>query len=221
MTRILSMAGAAASVLAATMTIAQAQEFSANLGVTNNYVWRGITQSDDDFAVQGGADVAFDNGLSAGIWASNVDWGVGDIEVDIYGNYAIPLADMVTGNIGVIGYLYPDQPSGAEANFVEFNAGVDFALDPITLSGDIYFSPDVAGDTTWYFSGGASVPVGEMFGLYGSVGYYEWETGTDTFDYAIGASVSIQMFTLSAGYHGTDLAGDDGNFVALLKVTFP
>jgi len=212
---------AAAGVLAAAVTTAQAQEFSANLGVTNNYVWRGITQSDDGFAVQGGADVAFDNGLSAGIWASSIDWGVGDIEVDLYGNYAFPLSDVITGNVGVIGYLYPDQPSGADANFVEFNAGLDFALDPITLSGNIYFSPDVAGDTTWYFTGGASVPVGEMFSLFGNIGFYEWETGTDTFDYQIGAAASIQMFTFSVAYTGTDLPGDDGNFVALMTVTFP
>ena len=98
---------AAAGFLAAAMGTAQAQSYSANLGVTNNYVWRGITQSDDEFAVQGGADVAFENGLSAGVWASNVDWGVGDVEVDLYGNYAFPLTDMVTGNVGVIGYFYP------------------------------------------------------------------------------------------------------------------
>ena len=98
---------------------------------------------------------------------------------------------------------------------------MDLALDPVTLTGDIYFSPDVAGDTTWYFNGGASLPVGEMFSLFGNVGYYEWETGTDTVDYTVGAAASIEMFTLSVAYTGTDLSGDDGNFVALLKVTLP
>ncbi len=135
---------AAAAMMVAAVSSAQAQNasFSANLGITNNYMWRGVTQTDDDFAVQGGADVEFENGLSFGAWASNVDWGAGDVEVDLYGSYAFPLTDMVTGSVGAIGYLYPDKPSCVDANFFEINGGVEFDLSPATIGGSIAFIVD-------------------------------------------------------------------------------
>ena len=36
---------------------------SANLTATSNYIWRGVTQTDDQAAVQGGLDYEFDIGL--------------------------------------------------------------------------------------------------------------------------------------------------------------
>ena len=49
--------------------------FSWNLGVTSDYVFRGITQTDFDPALQGGLDYAFgDSGWYVGAWASNVDF---------------------------------------------------------------------------------------------------------------------------------------------------
>jgi len=228
MNKLLPTLCAAAGIIAGTLTSAQAQEiantgasFSANIGITNNYVWRGITQTDDDFAVQGGVDVEFDNGLSFGAWASNVDWGAGDIELDLYGSFAIPLTDMMSANFGGIVYLYPDQPSGFDANFFEFNGGLDFDLGPAALSTSVAFSPDVGGDTTWYFNAGLGVPIGEYFELFGSVGYYEWETIPDFIDYAMGVSATYENFTLSTYYAGTDISGDDGSFVIMLTAAVP
>jgi uncharacterized protein (TIGR02001 family) len=222
MNKLLPTLCAAVGIFAAALTSAQAQDFSANIGVTNNYVWRGLTQTNDDFAVQGGADVAFDNGLSFGAWASNVDFGDStDAEIDLYGGFSFPLTEMVSGNVGGIVYLYPGQPTGADYTFFEFNGGLDFDLDPITLSGSVAYSPDVGGDTTWYFNGGVGIPLGEYFELFGSVGYYEWETATDYVDYAVGASVTWENFTLSSYYAGTDLSGDDGAFVVMLTAAIP
>jgi uncharacterized protein (TIGR02001 family) len=213
---------AAAGIFAATLTSAQAQDFSANISVTNNYVWRGITQTNGDFAVQGGADVEFGSGFSVGAWASNVDFGdATEAEIDLYGNFAIPLTDMVTANLGGILYLFPGQPSGADYTFFEFNGGLDFDLGMATLSTSVAYSPDVGGDTTWYFNGGLGVPVGEYFELFGSVGYYEWETAVDYLDYAVGVSATWQNFTVSTYYAGTDFAGDDGSFVVMLTAAIP
>ena len=47
---------------------------SANIGVVSNYVWRGITQTDDKAAVQGGVDYSHSSGFYAGTWVSNVDF---------------------------------------------------------------------------------------------------------------------------------------------------
>ena len=45
-----------------------------NIGVTSEYMWRGMKQS-NGAAVSGGLDWSNESGWSAGIWTSNVNWG--------------------------------------------------------------------------------------------------------------------------------------------------
>ena len=71
----------AAGLLAAPM-LANA-EISANVALTSDYVWRGVSQTLEDPAIQGGFDYAHDSGFAAGVWASNVDfYETGDIDDD-------------------------------------------------------------------------------------------------------------------------------------------
>lgn len=48
--------------------------FSANIGAVSNYIWRGVTQTQDGPAIQGGLDYAHSSGFYLGTWASNVDF---------------------------------------------------------------------------------------------------------------------------------------------------
>ena len=63
-----------ASALLASASVAQA-ELSANVAAVSNYFWRGVSQTDDKAAVQGGIDYSHESGLYAGTWASNIDFG--------------------------------------------------------------------------------------------------------------------------------------------------
>ncbi len=47
---------------------------SANIGAVSNYMWRGVTQTQDGAAVQGGLDFKHQSGFYAGTWVSNVDF---------------------------------------------------------------------------------------------------------------------------------------------------
>ena len=52
-----------------------AMPISANVTFTTDYVFRGISQTDEKFAVQGGFDWSSEpTGIYAGAWASNVDF---------------------------------------------------------------------------------------------------------------------------------------------------
>ena len=53
-------------------------DFSANVGFVTEYSFRGIAQSDEHPAIQGGFDYSHDSGFYAGIWGSNVDFNDGD-----------------------------------------------------------------------------------------------------------------------------------------------
>ena len=71
---------------------AMAGELSANIGAVSNYMWRGVTQTDDGAAVQGGIDWGHDSGFYLGTWASNIKWATdlsSGVEVDFYGGYGL------------------------------------------------------------------------------------------------------------------------------------
>lgn len=51
-----------------------AAEVSGNISLTNDYRFRGVSQTAGDFAVQGGIDWSFESGFSVGAWASNLDY---------------------------------------------------------------------------------------------------------------------------------------------------
>ena len=99
--------------------------FSANASVTNNYIWRGLTQTENEAAVQGGMDFAHDSGFYAGTWVSNVNYGPSDVysyEHDMYAGWS--------GDVGPVsldvGYLYYNYDEEANFDFGEVYATVGF-----------------------------------------------------------------------------------------------
>ena len=121
---------ATAVAAACISSIAQAQEAAApvpdnqltfNIGVVNDYRFRGISQTRFDPAVQGGADYTYNPlGLYAGTWLSNIKWikdgvnavnagtGKGDIEWDIYGGKRGDIGGGFTYDVGGLYYYYPN-----------------------------------------------------------------------------------------------------------------
>jgi uncharacterized protein (TIGR02001 family) len=81
---------------------------SANVALTTDYVFRGISQTGNDPALQGGFDASW-GWWYGGVWASNVDFGDGDpadLEIDLYTGIR-PTWKSFTFDLGVIGYEYP------------------------------------------------------------------------------------------------------------------
>jgi hypothetical protein len=66
----LLLAGAGAPAMAEGV----ADYFSANVALTTDYVWRGISQTNEDPAIQGGFDFEHPSGVYLGVWGSNVDF---------------------------------------------------------------------------------------------------------------------------------------------------
>jgi uncharacterized protein (TIGR02001 family) len=114
---------AAAATLSSGTVLAQAKpatpEFTVtgNFGITSDYRFRGLQQTDGDPAFQGGFDVAHSSGLYVGTWGSNVSsWAAGPgtstkLEIDLYGGYKTEVAG-VGVDVGAIAYMYPGSSSG-------------------------------------------------------------------------------------------------------------
>ncbi len=97
-----------AGVMTAASTTAVA-EVTANAGATNNYIWRGLTQTTNQAAVQGGIDYTHESGFYAGTWVSNVQYAADDIysyEHDLYLGFSG--GDEITYDIGWLYYNYDD-----------------------------------------------------------------------------------------------------------------
>jgi uncharacterized protein (TIGR02001 family) len=104
----------------------QAQDLSANFGVSNNYIWRGLTQSINEVAASGGIDYSASNGFYVGTWASNVSYAADDVfsyEHDIYAGFSGEAGD-VSYDIGYLYYNYDDE---AQFDFSEVYGSISFS----------------------------------------------------------------------------------------------
>ncbi len=163
--------GFAALALLAAGTTANAAELSATITGTTDYDFRGVTQTAQDPAIQGSVDFAADNGLYAGVWASNIDWGNGDpnVEIDYYGGWAG--GEDITWDLGVAYYTYLGASS---SNYAEYYAGLGWSY----FETKVWYAPGYAGlsgKNERYFEGNVSYPLPANFGLTAHIGYSEWQ----------------------------------------------
>lgn len=203
--------------------------FSGSAAITNDYVFRGYSQTDSDPAFQAGLTASHESGFFAGVWGSNVDVGSdADIEVDLSVGYSNTV-DNLTYTVGGYYYTYPGADGSADLDYFEFGLDLAYAIDLVTLNGKVYYSPSFYGSQGgdgWYFAGGASVAVTDNISLYGAIGFNEFESKllSDYQDYQVGVSVGLDPFTLDLKYTDTDVKGaaplGDGRFVATLSYAF-
>jgi uncharacterized protein (TIGR02001 family) len=104
-------AAAPAAAAPAAAEPASPHTFSANIGLYGQYVFRGITYTNERPALQGGFDYAHSSGLYLGVWGSNVDKDAlygNTLEIDLYGGWAKQLTDDFGINVGFLQFYYPD-----------------------------------------------------------------------------------------------------------------
>jgi uncharacterized protein (TIGR02001 family) len=85
-------------------------EVTANVGISNNYLWRGLTQSNNEPAISGGIDYTNESGFYLGTWASNVEYASDDTysyEHDVYLGWTGG-DDNFTWDVGWLYYNYDD-----------------------------------------------------------------------------------------------------------------
>jgi len=148
---------------------------SYNLAVTNNYVWRGISQTNDKAALQGGIDYKKGT-FYAGAWASNVDFDYGDngasTELDLYMGLT-PTVGNWSFDFGAIAYTYPS--SGGDA-IGELKAAVSHPMGAGTIGTALYLPTETMDDP--YYEVNASYPLSSNVTLSGAIGNFELNSGT-------------------------------------------
>ena len=209
------------AALAATVMMAEEAtselSVSANMAMTSNYVWRGMTQSADSSAIQGGFDLEY-NGLYAGVWGSNVSFGDVSLEADLYVGYAGEL-DKLTYDVGFVQYAYPNAIEALNFGEAYVGLGYDLGVASVSATYSMGVSTNV-GEPTDNIEVGASVPLPSELGLDITYGMYD-ELG-DYMSLSLGKSVG--KFDLSLAYttftHDTDATADEDNIVATIGTSF-
>ena len=214
--------------------------WSFNIAGTSDYVFRGISQSSGDPALQGGADVGYGI-FYAGVWASKVDFDgapPANAEVDWYGGikptWNSPLGEMNI-DLGVIYYSYPgaNPAPNANPNYWEFKAAYDWSvLHPsLTTGSRVYYSPEYFAETgpVWTLEtfGAWTMPKVAIFtpvldGTLGwqkgdkNDGYFVNVNGTDDeyYYWNVGLALGVENLTFDFRYWDTNINGDAANICA-------
>ncbi|QFU24615.1 TorF family putative porin [Shewanella eurypsychrophilus] len=209
------------SILASTIFISAsaAATVTGNVGATSNYLWRGVTQTQDTVAVQGGVDYGHESGLYLGTWASNVDFGDDtSYELDFYGGYAGSIGEDFGYDISYLYYAYPDSDSSVD--FGELTAAISWKWFSLSYSQVVNASDDVASDPLdntdmSYIDAGVSLPLSETLSISAHYGYSTGDVVTAWFDtsnyadYSISLNKATDFGDISFMLSDTDLQGDD------------
>jgi len=191
---------------------AQAAEIEGNAGVVSNYMWRGMTQTDDKAAVSGGLDLSTESGFYAGTWASNIDFGdAASYELDLYAGFAGETAGGMSYDFGYIAYLYPDA-GAADYDFAELYASLGYGPISVTYSFQVDDSANSYETDTNYLSVDFEFPLSNDFTAALHYGYYDIESAEEQTDY----SLSIAKGDFSLTFIGTeDVTADDDTKLVL------
>lgn len=179
---------------------------AANVALTTDYYFRGISQTNNDGAVQGGFDYAHDSGIYAGVWASNVAFGDTNIEVDTYLGYSGEYNELGY-DLGWIRYNYNNTDSDSDPD--EFYVGLSYKM----VSAGYAYSPDWFGsdEESHYVYLGLDYTLGYEVGLSASVGRSFGDTYEDYeyTDYKIGLNKDLMGINFDLSYVGNDLSDDE------------
>lgn len=137
-------------------------DFSGNVEVVSDYVYRGISQTDENPALQGNIDLNYDD-FKVGVWGSNVDFGEdanANIELDFYTAYTKTF-DKLSWENGLIYYFYPGAESDFHLDYGDIYSNVYYDFDKFEINAGLTYSPDFSGNSgeTYYPN------VGISFGL--------------------------------------------------------
>ena len=229
----LIVAAAVASALAAGISSAAEEPKSdhtltGNVGLFSQYIFRGLTQTDRDPAIQGGFDYSHASGFYLGTWASNISWlrdfgsytNGGSMEWDFYGGYKGTFGKSDFGfDVGLLYYWYPgDAAPGLEkANTLEVYGALSWkflsAKYSYSLDDKTFGVTDSSG--TWYLDLSVDFPVTDKFNIQAHWGKQKFKGNTlgvsnDSFasyeDWKIGVSYTLPKdFKIGAFYSDTDM----------------
>jgi uncharacterized protein (TIGR02001 family) len=202
-----------ALMMVAGISVAQA-EVTGNLGLTSDYRFRGVSQSQNAPAVQGGIDYAHSSGFYVGNWNSSVSSSVytngAGIESDLYAGWKKDIYKGLTLDVGSYNYLYPRATTTANtgSNFDTYEGFVGLGYGPVSAKysrtlGNGYFGTANARGTEYYEANLAYPIAGSKISLLAHAGHTNVANSSnlDYSDYNFGVGYDLQGWAIAAKYY--------------------
>ncbi len=225
------------ALFVATLPMAQAEipvEFSGEVALTTDYVFRGISFSDENFAIQGEFDATHSSGAYIGVWASNIS-GLpegGSVELDVYAGYAGKINNFGY-DVFVTRFIFPgtgeDDTTGKNHHYFDFHEytlALSYSLPVGTEFGVRYdYAPNWYGNSTGFANNyllNVSHPLPNGFSVGASLGRQDFsqdltnhpDVGYNDYTY-YGAQVAYTYkdFTLALDFIDTNARDANGSSV--------
>lgn len=210
-------------------------EVSGSVTVVSDYLFRGVTQTNEKPALQAGVTWEHESGFYVGGWGSSISWLAdsdpdvsSQVELDGFVGYAGEFGDSGFGyDVGANYYWYPGRyPAGYnDPDTLEVYFGLSWNVLSAKYSyatTDLFGIPDSDGSAAldlgadWEFDGGWSVGV-----AYGRqwVSGYGGELDYDYWKVAAGKSFE-NGFGIGLEWHDTDIDGLDDTVLVSLSKSF-
>ena len=203
--------------------------FSFSISGVSDYIFRGISLSDNDPTIQGSITATYGI-FYATVWSSGLDWGTTDpnaqVEVDYYAGIK-PTWGKANFDFGVLYYTYPgtadvfvNAPAASgkkeSTSILELKASVSGEILPkLTGTATYYLSPDVDSYKYSVFEGSLAyaLPKTWIFDptVSGTLGYQD-SYNLHLPDYAYwnaGLTLAVDKISFDFRYWGTDLSKSD------------
>jgi uncharacterized protein (TIGR02001 family) len=181
---------------------ALAEDFSANIGMMSDYIFRGVKQNTEASAF-GGLDYE-NSGFYVGTWAAEVGEG---LEYDLYGGYAGSVGDFTYG-VGYTGYFYTDD---FDDTYQELNLSAGYSILTIDYAYGSYDNFDESSLDYDFLS--ATL---EYEGFYAKYGTWGRDFDGDYVEAGYGTEVSGFDVGIAAVHSSSELVANGSSETALV-----
>jgi uncharacterized protein (TIGR02001 family) len=195
---------------------------TANVSLTSDYVFRGVSQTQNGPAIQGGFDYSHASGFYVGTWASNVDWVSqgyetnNSMEIDLYGGFKGAVNDFGY-DVGVITYYYPgDKIAGANTpdttemylggSWKFLSAKYSYVVSNHFVGWGTATDPTGKTDGSYYVELNGNYDVGSGWGVLGHLGYQGVKDNTPASytDWKVGVTKDVGFGVFTVAYTDTN-----------------
>lgn len=195
---------------------------SATITFTTDYRFRGISQTSRAPGYQGSLDfeheIFKDVSVFAGVWASNINFPGGTVELDVYGGLKGKFTDAFGWQVQAVGYLYPGKPPGSQLDYFEVIPSLSYDFGFLSVAGGAAFSPNYtanSGFAVWpYVDVGIPIPLdfAKPYKL-AAIGHFGYQAidrnfkfgAPDYAEWSVGLGATVYGFDLQVKYVDTDV----------------
>ncbi len=202
--------------LSVSSATASAVELSGDITFTSDYAFRGISQTEEAPAIQGGLTLSTGSGFYVSVWGSNVDFlAEGTLELDVMLGWSGAINDDWSTDVGIMRYGYPNTELDG-ANFWEIYGSLSYK----DLTFGLAYSDDyhLNSGSYYYLYANYSYALMENLSLDFHVGQNEYDDSSASYmDWSVGLSTEIMGAGVSLSYVDTDVKG---SYLADSRVIF-